>query len=602
MDSSGNLYVADYGNDTIRKVTSAGVVTTLAGLAGYYGTNDGTNSTARFYFPKGIAVDSATNLYVADTLNGTIRKMTPMGTNWLVTTWAGVVGKYGSADGTGTNAQFYFPWGITANTRGEIYVADVMNSNIRKITSAGVVSTLAGSTGGASGDSADGVGSYARFSNPNGVAVDSAGNVYVADTYNHTIRQITSAGQVNTMAGLAEHFGGSDGPGSYARLNYPKGLALDSAGNVYVADTSNHTIRKVTPAGVVSTLAGLAGYPGSEDGTNSVARFNYPCGVAVDNAGNVYVADTHNDTIREVTPAGTNWVVTTIAGSVTNAGSADGTNSATRFHYPSGVAMDTNGNLYVADSINSTIREVTLMGTNWVVSTTARLASPPFGIAVDNAGNLYVPEEYNETIQIITPVGTNWVVSTIGGLASSSGSADGAGNAARFDFPSGIAVDSAGNIYVADTFNNTIRKGVFTAYGAMNAVAYNPPAINSSLTVTLLPPEANGQWRFPWEIAWHNSGDTESNLVAGNYPVEFGTLSGWLAIPPRLMVAVPSNSIVAITNQYYATLGTVDTNNDGSLTVTLGPNPPGSAFWGFLGEGPPSFPSGYSTIWWPAPT
>ena len=212
---------------------------------------------------------------------------------------------------------------------GNVYVADTDNNTIRKITPAGVVTTLAG-TAGVPG-SADGTGSAAQFNYPGGVAVDGSGNVYVADIDNNTIRKITPAGVVTTLAGTAGVHGSADGTGSAAQFYDPHGVAVDGSGNVYVADTDNNTIRKITPAGVVTTLAGTAGVYGSADGTGSAAQFNYPAGVAVDGSGNVYVADTYNDTIRQITPAG---VVTTLAGTAGMPGSADGTGSAARFYYP----------------------------------------------------------------------------------------------------------------------------------------------------------------------------------------------------------------------------------------------------------------------------
>ena len=322
---------------------------TLAGLAGNYGSADGTGSAARFEYPWGVAVDSAGNVYVADSQNFTIRKVTPAG---VVTTLAGLAGSFGSADGTGSAARFYYPTGVAVDSAGNVYVADFANDTIRKVTPAGVVTTLAGLAG--STGSTDGTGSAARFLGPRSVAVDSAGNVYVADEGNSTIRKVTPAGVVTTLAGLAGSPGSADGTGSAARFNQPPGVAVDSAGNVYVADVYNSTIRKVTPAGVVTTLAGLVGSPGSADGTGSTARFKDPNGVAADSAGNVYVADEANETIRKVTPAG---VVTTLGGLVGSSGSADGTGSAARFNLPYGVAVDSAGNLYVADYNNYTIRK-----------------------------------------------------------------------------------------------------------------------------------------------------------------------------------------------------------------------------------------------------
>jgi IPT/TIG domain/NHL repeat/GYF domain 2 len=457
VDSSGNVYVADTYNQTIRKITPAGVVTTLAGTAGSWGSVDGTGSAARFASPVGVAVDGSGNVYVADSGNHTIRKITPAG---VVTTLAGTAGSVGSADGTGSAAQFNFPRGVAVDGSGNVYVADT--NTIRKITPAGVVTTLAG-TAGTSG-SADGTGSAARFYSPRGVAVDGSGNVYVADTFNSTIRKITPAGVVTTLAGTAGSVGSADGTGSAARFDDPSGVAVDGSGNVYVADTWNHTVRKITPAGVVTTLAGTAYSYGSADGTGSAARFCFPRGVAVDGSGNVYVADTNNGTIRKITPAG---VVTTLAGTALSGGSADGTGSAARFYSPSGVAVDSSGNVYVADAGNSTIRKITPAG---VVTTLAGTAGSvgsadgtgsaarfysPSGVAVDGSGNVYVAD--TNTIRKITPTG---VVTTLAGTAGTSGSTDGTGSAARFSSPVGVAVDGSGNVYVADTSNNAIRKGV----------------------------------------------------------------------------------------------------------------------------------------------
>ena len=474
VDTNGNVYVADTANHTIREVALVGtswVVTTLAGRAGYAGSGNAMGSNARFYMPFGLTVDTSTNVYVADTANHTIRKVRPVGTNWMVTTLAGLTGSPGSADGTGGGAQFNWPCGVTVDSAGNVYVADVYNSTIRKVTAAGVVTTLAGSA--SSFGTNDGTGSAARFFGPFGVTVGTNGNVYVADTPNNTIRQVTPGGVVTTLAGLAGTGAGStDGTGSAARFYLPFGLTVNTNGNVYVTEYVNDTIRRVTPGGVVTTLAGLAGHAGSANGTNSAARFNGPCGPAVDSAGNVYLADSGNHTIREMRPVGTNWVVTTIAGLAGSSGSADGTGSAARFYYPNGLTMDTKGNLYVADG-NNTIRKMTPVGTNWMVTTIAGLAGSSGSadgtgsaarfnalnnVAVDSAGNLYVTDVLNYTIRKVTPLGTNWVVTTLVGRAGYLGSADGTNSSARFNWPFWVAVDSTGNLYVADCYNNTIRK------------------------------------------------------------------------------------------------------------------------------------------------
>ena len=277
------------------------VVSTLAGTAGSAGSTDGTSAAARFNNPSGVAVDGAGYVYVADLFNNSIRRITVAGVG-AVGTLAGTAGSAGTADGTGADARFSGPFGVAVDGAGNVYVADRFNNSIRKITGAGAVgvSTVAGAAG--SAGSTDGTFAAARFNGPFGVAVDGAGNVYVADRGNHTIRKITGAGAgaVSTLAGTAGSAGSVNGTGAAARFNNPSGVAVDGAGNVYVADTGNHTIRKITGAGAVSTLAGSVGSAGSTDGTGAAARFNGPFGVAVDAAGAVYVADQYNNTIRVI--------------------------------------------------------------------------------------------------------------------------------------------------------------------------------------------------------------------------------------------------------------------------------------------------------------
>ena len=310
IDAADNLYVSNAANHTIEKITPAGVVSTFAGSPGLAGSLAGTGAAARFSQPSGLAIDAAGNLYVADSGNGMIRRITPGG---FVTTVAGSAVNRGNADGAGAGATFGLPIGIAVDLVGNIYVADAYNATLRKITTAGVVSTLAGAaeqTG-----EANGVGNAARFNYPNGVTVDVAGNVYVADRYNHTIRKITAAGVVSTLAGSPGVAGGNDGAGAEALFNQPCGLAIDTDGNLFVADTGNATIRLVAPGGAVITLAGTVATAGLGDGAGETAYFNQPRSIVVGSTSSlfvadIFVADTGNALIRRISP---NNVVTTLA-------------------------------------------------------------------------------------------------------------------------------------------------------------------------------------------------------------------------------------------------------------------------------------------------
>lgn len=308
---------------------NGGVVTTLAGsTSGYV---DATGTAAQFNQPYGVAVDASGDVYVADMANGRIRKITPSG---VVTTLTG---------------SFNNPTGVAVDVAGNIYVAEMNAQRIRKISSEGTVTILAGSGSLGYGD---GTGTVAKFRQPYDVAVDRAGAVYVADTYNHCIRKITPSGVVTTLAGSGAA-GFVDGAGVSAQFNSPRGVAVDTAGNVYVADTNNYRIRKITSSGIVTTLAGSGAYGYAADGTGATAQFGLPYGVAADRAGNVYVTDQYN--IRKITPSG---VVTTLAGSGTEGGSADGVGTVARFSAPSSVAVDGSGVIYVADRLNYRIRKI----------------------------------------------------------------------------------------------------------------------------------------------------------------------------------------------------------------------------------------------------
>jgi DNA-binding beta-propeller fold protein YncE len=321
----------------------------------------------------------------------------------------------------------------------------------RRVSQNDEVSTVAGSGAGF----VDGQGTAAHFKNPTGVAVDSEGNIIVADHTNHRIRKITPGGAVSTLAGSGAGF--ADGQGTAALVRSPTGVVVGSEGDIIVADGSNHRIRKITPGGAVSTLAGSA--CGFADGQGTAALFRSPTGVAVDNEGNIIVADHTNHRVRKITPGG---AVSTLAGS--GAGFADGQGTAALFRSPTGVAVDSEGDIIVADQQNHHIRKITPGGAD--VSTlagsaagfadgqgTTALFRSPTGVAVDNEGNIIVADNTNHRICKITPGGAD--VSTLAGSAA--GFADGQGTAALFRSPSGVAVDGEGNIIVADQNNHRIR-------------------------------------------------------------------------------------------------------------------------------------------------
>jgi sugar lactone lactonase YvrE len=326
--------------------------------------NPGT--TVQFNAPKGVAIDPAGNLYVTEWVGGTVQKITPAG---VVTLFAGNPNVSGSADGTGSAATFNHPVGIAADSQGNLYVADNFNNALRKITPSGVVSTLAGNP--AAFGSTDGPPGVALLDAPTGVAVDGAGNVYVANTGNDcAIRKVAPDGTVSTLAGAPNTRGFADGTGPAAQFNTPMGLALDAAGNLYVADSFNYTIRKVTPAGAVSTIAGTPGVQGTTDGTGSAALFMNPNGVAVDSSGNVFVADFGGNAIRRITPQG---VVTTVAGSYqANPTWVDGTGSGAQFVNPGDLKVGPNGVLYIVDVNDNTLRLGINVGNSWLSNLSAR--------------------------------------------------------------------------------------------------------------------------------------------------------------------------------------------------------------------------------------
>lgn len=468
-----NLYLADSGNSTIRKIIIAtGATSTLAGKAGFTGSADGTGGTVRFNNPSFLAITpDKTTLYVSDSGNNTIRTVNI--STGVVTTLAGTVGSPGSANGIGSSARFSYPTGI-ATDGTNIYVADSINNTIRQIVIVSqAVSTLAGS--GAPG-LVDGVGSAASFSSPNGITTDGT-NLYLTDSGNSAIRKIVIASGV--VSTLVE-------PSSNSFIT-PAGITTDGT-NLFIADTALNVVRRVVIATqAVSTLAGdgAGGTPGSIDAIGGAARFDAPAGMTI-SGSDLYITDSGSNIIRKLVLS--TAAVTTMAGTP---GSADGTGASAGFKSPYDICTDST-NLYVADAGSSTIRKIaiasgtvtTLSGTADVAGTTDGIGAAarfnfPSSITTDGT-SLYVADTGNHTIRkIVIATGE---VSTLAGTAGIAGAADGSGGAAKFNYPGGITTDGV-NLYVSDTGNDSIRK-IIIATGAVSTLVNSSAGLISPYGIT----------------------------------------------------------------------------------------------------------------------
>ncbi len=459
VDRTGNLYIVAAG--VIRKISN-GVITTFAGTygtTGYAGDN-GPAASATFDYPAGVAVDASGDVYIADMDNNAIRKVS----KGLITTFAGNgTSGYSGDNGPPAGAELNHPNGVAVDASGNVYIADAGNARIRKVSN-GAIATIAGGAGVSFGD--NGPATRAALYQPRDVAVDASGNVYIADTLENTIRKV-SHGVITTVAGNGTFgYSGDNGPAASAALNQPYGVAVDASGNVYIADTNNSVVRKVS-SGVITTLAGNGTYGYSGDnGPAASAQLCAPTGVAVDKAGNVYIADVNCSVVRKVS----NGVITTFAGNGTRGYSLlNGPASGAELNSPVAVAADASGNVYIADAgidmnavfevSNGVITTFAGNGTNgyWGDGGPAADAGlfAPSGVAVDSSGDVYISE--TGPVSVIREV-SGGIIATVAGDGTAGYSGDnGRATSAELCGPMGLAVDASGRVYIADSANNVIR-------------------------------------------------------------------------------------------------------------------------------------------------
>ena len=496
-DAAGNLYIADRSSHIIRKVdATAGGISTIAGArtGGGFSGDGGAAAAAQFSSPTSLAVDAAGNLYIADSYNHRVRKVDAASGNISTIAGTGTQGFSGDG-GPAAAAQLSFPYGTAVDGAGNLYIADKENQRIRKVDAAGNISTFAGS--GTTGDG--GAASAAQLRQARSIAADGAGNLYIAG--HHRIRKVDAAsGNISTIAGTGEAgFGGDGGPAAAAQFNFPHHLSTDGVGNVYIADRDNQRIRKVDAAtGDISTIAGTGEHGfGGDGGPAAAAQLKVPSDATLDAAGNLYIADRVNQRIRKVDAA--SGVISTIAGTGEAGFSGDGgPAAAAQLNFPNSAAVDGAGNVYIADRENHRIRRVdaasgeisTVAGTGEAgfsgdggPAAAAQLRVPR-DAAVDAAGNLYIADTDNRRIRKVDAATGN--ISTIAGSGNPvDGIGDGcAATDAQLSRPYGVAVDGAGNVYIADSSSDRIRKVSPQPPSSEAACADDAPAAQPALLET----------------------------------------------------------------------------------------------------------------------
>ncbi len=483
VDTQGNIYIADTGNALIRRITTDGNINTCAGTPGVmqYSGDGAAATSAGLIEPYAIAVDAANDYFIVERQDARIRMVDAAKANIVTVVGNGSLGFKG--DGAAANAAILNqPTGIALDSSGNLYIADSENFRIREATNHGganPISTIAGN-GGVSYSGDGGQATKAQLNSPLAVAADSSGNLYVADTANNVVRKVTAAGAISTLAGNGAVGSGGDGAAATsAQLNAPQGVAVDSSGNVYISDTGNARVRKVSSAGAISTVAGNGNAGNAGDGSAATgAQLNLPVGLAVDSAGNLFIADYGNNRVRKV--AASSGTISTVAGNGVQGYGGDGhAATSAALNGPQSVAVDANGNLYIADSQNNRVRVVTPAGT---ISTVAGTGLPgytgdghaatganivsPTGLVVDSSGAVY----FTDSSTVIRKFTVGGSIFTIAGNGTLGYSGDGGlATAAQLDVPMGMAVDSKGVLYVADAANNSIR--ALRAVGTGNSIA-----------------------------------------------------------------------------------------------------------------------------------
>ncbi len=448
VDSGGNIYFS--AGHSVFRLSSAGTLTLVAGnsRAGFSG-DGGPAINAQLNYPQGLALDAAGNLYIADSRNNRVRVVDKTG---VIRTFAGNgLPSFGGGPrsyndgGPATDANLYLPSGVAVDKDGSVFIADTGDNIIRKVTPDGIINTYAGDSYPGYFNKEGGTALDAEFNKPSDIALDKNGNLYIADTTNNVVRMVTPASAISTVAGTTGAGStGDNGPATSATMLAPMSLAVDGSGNIFILTNGDSKIRKVDTKGNITTVAG-AGTAGFAEGDAAKALFNYPTGLALDGSGNLYVADAANVRIRKV--AGNS--VSTIAGSGVLSYSGDnGPATSAQLNTPLGLAVDASGNLYIADSENNVVRRVAKGGTittfagNGQVGNGETQLNSPHAVAVDAAGNVYIADTNNGRVRKVTAAGAG---STLGGSD-------------QFFTPTGVASDAAGNVYVADLARNMVRK------------------------------------------------------------------------------------------------------------------------------------------------